>query len=265
LFKKQNPENVIAKVNEHVLYENDFVDEMPKNISPEDSIAFVRSYIDKWAMDKIILDRAKFNLPVKEQKRFNKMVEQYKSELFKKAYMDALIQKKMDSVADSLHIVEYYNKNKDIFKINEHLLKLRYLYIKNELKDFEKIKESFKRFDLSDQDYLLDEQLKFDKVKLNDSVWVRTLDVFKDLKQLNKVQQENLLAKNRYVEIQDSLGTYFIYVKNVLKPNSIAPISYIKPTIEQILKNKNKLKIKSVLERQILDDALKNNDYEIFE
>ena len=111
----------------------------------------------------------------------------------------------------------------------------------------------------------MNEQLKFDKIKLNDSVWVKSLDVLRDLKDLNKDQQKNLQYENRYLEIQDSIGTYLIYVKNVLKPNSDAPISYIKPTIEQILSNKRKLKIKADLKKQILNDAIKNNNYETFE
>ena len=122
-LKKQNPDNVVAKVNEHILYKDELVEALPANYTQDDSVSFVKSYIDKWAMDKIILDRAKFNLPIEEQQRFNKMVEQYKSELFKKAYTDALIQKELNSVVDSIEVLEYYNNHKEIFKINEKLLK----------------------------------------------------------------------------------------------------------------------------------------------
>ena len=95
--------------------------------------------------------------------------------------------------------------------------------------------------------------------------WVKSLNIFKNLKDLNSKQHSYLLNKNQYIEIQDSIGSYLIYVKDVLKPNSDAPTSYIKPTIEQILKNKKKLELKSDLEKQILNDAINNNDYEIFE
>ncbi len=264
LFKKQNPENAIAQVNSHILYKSDLIHELPQNISKEDSIIFAKTFIDQWAMDKILLDKAKFNLPIKEQERYQAMVEQYQSELYKKAYMDALIQKQVDSIIDSTAIDNYYKVNKEVFKVNENLLKLRYVFVKNNLKDYPKIKQSFKRFNQQDKDYLNTEQLKFDKVKLNDSIWVKSIDVFKNLNNLSSEQHQKLLNKNRYIEIVDSLNTYFIYVKDVLKPNSLAPKSYIKPTIEQILKNKQKLEMKKKLEQQILNDAIKNNDYEIF-
>ncbi len=264
-FQKQNPDNIVARVNEHLLYEEDLIKALPKDLSYQDSVVFAKSYIDKWAKNKIILDKAKFNLSIEEQKRYNQMVDNYKTELYKKAYMDALLQKKVDSIIDSLSIVEYYKEHKDIFRVNEYLIKLRYLYIKNNLKNFSKIKENFKRFDIEDQDYLLNDQLKFDKVNLNDSVWVKSIDVYRQLDDLSSSQHKNLLGKNRYIEIEDSIGTYLIFVKDVLKPNSRAPISYIKPTIEQILKSKKKLELKSILENQILNDAIKNNDYETFE
>ncbi len=131
------------------------------------------------------------------------------------------------------------------------------------MKDISKIKQSFKRFDAEDINYLLDNELKFDKIELNDSVWVKTTDVFKILDGLDTEQQKKILTDKKFIEFKDTVGTLFIQVKDVLKPNSIAPFSYVKPTIEQILENREKLKIKAELERKILNDAIKDNTYEI--
>lgn len=264
-FKTQKTQNVVARVNEHILFESDLEKILPEDISKTDSASVVNSYIDRWAMDKLILDRAKFNLPLKEQKRYDEMVQDYKNELYKKAYLSALSAKEIDSSLDTTAVLEYYEKNKDIFRINEYLIQLRYLYVNNAMNEFDKIKESFKRFNLDDQIYIDNQKLKFDKAKLNDSVWVKSIDVFKNLKLKNKAQEQSVLSKNTYLEIYDSIGTYFIYVKDVLKPNSTAPVSYIRPTIEQILKNKKELKLKADLEKQILKDAIKNNEYEKFD
>jgi hypothetical protein len=265
LFKKQESQKIIARVNENFLFEDEIEKILPSELKGEDSISFVNSYIDNWAKDKLILDKAIFNLPLEEQKRYDRMVEEYKNELYKKAYMSALVSKETEVNLDTIAIFDYYEKHKDIFKINEYLLKLRYLYVKNDMNEFGKIKESFKRFNLEDQIYIDNQKLKFDKAKLNDSVWVKSIDVFKNLKLKNKAQEKGILSKKTYLEVYDSIGTYFIYVKDVLKPNSVAPVSYIRPTIEQILKNKKELKLKEDLEKQILKDAIKNNDYEKFE
>lgn len=264
LLVKQEPSNIIAVVNEHRLYEEDLVEILPKNISNEDSLIFVKSFIDEWALDKILMDNALYNLPLKEQERYQKMVDKYKSELFKKAYLDALLQKEISFDIDSTSIAEYYEAHKGTFRINEHLLKVRYLYARNDLKEFKKIKKSFQRFQLEDIYYLEDNELKFDKIELNDSVWVKSIDVFKKLNKLNEYQQKALLSKKRYYQFSDSIGTHFILVKDILKPNDIAPLSYIKPTVEQIIINKKKLKIQADLKNKILKDAINDNTYEVF-
>ena len=261
---KQQTKEIIAIVNDHVLYEEDVKNILPSNLTKEDSTVFVRAYIEDWAMDNILMDNAKFNLPLNEQERYQKMVDKYKSELFKKAYLDALIQQQSANKSiDSSSIAEYYELNKTNFKLNETLVKIRYVYAKNTLKDFTKIKKSFRRFDATDRNYLLDNELKFDKIELNDSVWVKITDVFKILNDLDQNQQKKVLKDKNTIQFQDSIGTYFIKVNDILKPNSVAPFSYIKPTIEQILKNKEKLKIKAELERKILNDAIKDKTYEI--
>jgi hypothetical protein len=265
LIKKESSRKVVARVNNHFLYQDDLEAVIPKTMSTDDSTSFVKYYIDNWAMDKLILDKAKFNLPIEEQQRYDKMVEEYKTELYKKAYMNALASKQVDSMVDSTAIFQYYENNKHIFRINQHLLKLRYLYLKNDMNEFDKIKESFKRFEIDDQIYIDNQKLKFDKAKLNDSIWVKSIDVFRNLNLNNKAQELSILSPNTYMEINDTIGgTYLIYVKDVLKPNSNAPVSYIRPTIEQILRNKKEIKLKADLETQILENALKNNEYEKF-
>ncbi len=81
-YKTQQTKEIVAVVNEHVLYEEDIKKVFPSNLSEEDSIIFVKSFIDDWAMDNILMDNAKFNLPLKEQERYEKMVDKYRSELF---------------------------------------------------------------------------------------------------------------------------------------------------------------------------------------
>ena len=133
---KQQTKEIIAIVNDHVLYEEDVKNILPSNLTKEDSTVFVRAYIEDWAMDNILMDNAKFNLPLNEQERYQKMVDKYKSELFKKAYLDALIQQQSANKSiDSSSIAEYYELNKKNFKLNETLVKIRYVYAKNTLKD----------------------------------------------------------------------------------------------------------------------------------
>jgi hypothetical protein len=225
----------------------------------------MNSFIDKWALKNLLLEKAKFNLPKEKQEEFNLMAEQYRIQLYINAYKDALIEKNTPAVLTEEEIFAYYDEKKQNFKLKENLLKLRYLVIKTDLNDVDKIKSKFSSFSKVDQEYLQNKALEFKMLMLNDSVWVRLLDVQKKLPSI----QENFTSHinngvEGYTVFQDSIFTYFIYVTEMLTPNEVPPISYLKPTIEQILENKRKLEINIQLEKDILNDAIQNNDFKTY-
>jgi hypothetical protein len=47
--------------------------------------------------------------------------------------------------------------------------------------------------------------------------------------------------------------------------NDIAPLDYIKPTLKQILLNKEKLNFVSKFEQDLIKDAIENKELEIYE
>jgi hypothetical protein len=50
----------------------------------------------------------------------------------------------------------------------------------------------------------------------------------------------------------------------VLEVNDIAPLSYVKPSLEQILKIRKKQEFLKQIERDIIDEAIKNKELEIY-
>ena len=53
-------------------------------------------------------------------------------------------------------------------------------------------------------------------------------------------------------------------VTGVLDVNDIAPLSYIEPTIEQVLLNRRKLDYIRNLETEVIDEAIKDNEFEVY-
>jgi hypothetical protein len=54
-------------------------------------------------------------------------------------------------------------------------------------------------------------------------------------------------------------------VKDLLEIGSQAPMAYALPTLKQIILNKRKLKLVNQLKSEIVDDAIKNKKFEIYE
>jgi len=264
LFKSQDNRKVIVRVNNSYLYEEDIKSLVGEGISDEDSAIIVNSYINRWATQQLLIDRAKLNLPEARQREFNELVENYKNELYTNAYTEAVVSKKLDSVFTDTIIASYYQQNKENFKLSQDLVKLRYINLEANNTNFDKIKDWFVRFNEEDKVKLQENALQFKNYSFNDSVWIKTATVYDKVTPLSVEDRAKLLQKNNYIELKDSLETYLIYVNDALKKNDQAPLEYAKPTVEQILLNKQKLELVKQLEKDITKDAIKNNQFEIY-
>jgi hypothetical protein len=81
---------------------------------------------------------------------------------------------------------------------------------------------------------------------------------------LKSEDPDRILKKLNIIENKDSLGLYLVAIKDVLKRNDFAPISYIAPTIKEIILHKRKLSLIKKIEETLTEDAIKNKEFEIF-
>jgi hypothetical protein len=100
-FEKSEDKEVLARVNESYLYKEDIESLVDESISKEDSILIVTNFINRWATQQLLIDRAKYNLSLKQQQEFEDLVRNYKNELYTKAYADALVAKQLDTSFES--------------------------------------------------------------------------------------------------------------------------------------------------------------------
>ena len=114
----------MAQVYNHKLYLSEILDNMPSGLSPEDSVALVKEFIDTWVKEKLVLHAAERNLSVRE-KNFDKKMEDYRNSLLINAYYDKLVsdttkfnitQEEMDAFTDDFG--KRYTVDKDIVKLN---------------------------------------------------------------------------------------------------------------------------------------------------
>jgi hypothetical protein len=77
--------------------------------------------------------------------------------------------------------------------------------------------------------------------------------------------EDRYLKKSQFFELEDSLGVYLAKVIDVRKMNDIAPLSFVQPTIRQVLLNRRKLDFIRKLETEIIDEATKENEFEVYD
>ena len=263
-FANQIDGEPVARVNNTYLYKSDIEDLTDENTTPQDSVIRVNNFINQWATQQLLIDGAELNLSEEKQEEFNDLVEQYKTELFTKAYVEALVKRSIDTVVTQQEAEEVYQRNRETFKLNEELIKFRYINVDENNDDLDEIEERFKRFDAEDKKILDSIAIQFRSYSLNDSIWIRANQAVIKIPVINSENRNELLKKSNFIQLKDSLGLYLMQVNEVLLRNENAPIEFVMPTIKQIVINKRKLEFIKELEKDITKDAIKNKQFEIF-
>ncbi|WP_290628052.1 peptidyl-prolyl cis-trans isomerase [Altibacter sp.] len=263
-FKQETQRTPIARVNDNYLYEEDIQQLVSESTSKEDSTLIVSNYINRWARQQLLLNKAAINLPQDQLDTYNKLVQEYKNELYTEAYKNAIVTKQLDSTVSETEYEDFYALNKENFKLNDELLKVRYIHVAENYSNLSSTRQKLDRFNKKDKQDLNEISIQFKKFNFNDSMWVKKKSLVEEIPALS-AQNEQLLKKSNFTQLQDSLGVYLVKIQDVLTTNDIAPLSYVRPTIKQIILNKRKLELIKNLEKDIINDAIKNKNFEIYQ
>lgn len=263
-FKAPRKPKAIARVGESYLFESDILSLVPKGTSKQDSIAIVKSFIERWATQKILFEAAEKNIGKDKIDEYNVLIQQYKVDLYTKAYLENLVIRQIDTVVTEKEIEEYYNNNKQYFKNSNELVKLRYINLVKENPKFAKIKSKFSSFTAKDKKELEQMAVKFKSYAFNDSIWVDINQVFEKVPFINLENKHKYIASGMNFQYPDSTTIWLVKVNKVLPKDSATPLEFLKPTIKQIIINNRKLILINKLEKEITNDAIKDNYYEIY-
>ena len=258
--KETSAKDIVAIVNTEKLFKTDFINILPKNIQKIDSHVMAKSYIHDWAINKLLLEKAKNNSSSQTMNQINGLVKDYRESLLINNYKEQLIKQKLDTVITEEELKEFYLSNKENFKLNEELVKIKFLHIDNNINDKKKILALFKSDDILDLEELEKQELSFKFHQFNDSIWRELDNVLLKL----PFSKKKLLKKTKFIQKQDSIGLYLVAVKDVLERNSTAPLSYVTSTIEQMILHNRKIQLIRKIEKTIIKDAIQNNNFKIY-
>lgn len=260
---KGKPDDAVARVNDKYLTKKDISNLAIYGTSPEDSIAVVKTFIDKWIREQINFNAAEKNLPA-EKKDFKSQLEAYRNSLTVFTYERELIRQKLDTSVNEEQIKEYYENNPAEFVLKDNIVKVffvkltadnakinlfRNLILSDKPQDKIKIENEAKRFAVN---YFLD-----------DNVWLLFDDLVKEVP-IKTYDQEAFLKNNRFIEIKDSEYHYLVNIKGFMIKESLSPLGFEKERIKNIIINKRKVELINNMHEAIYKEAVKKNEFEIF-
>ncbi len=264
ILRKEQPQ-ALARVGEKYLYQDDVKALMGKNLSKEDSASFVTNYINNWASKQLLLDKAKINLPEEKLAEYDGLVADYRTDLYTRAYKEALVQQLNDSTVGKAELESFYEKEKENFRLKEMLVKLRFVALPKDFLNKVEVAERLKNFGEKDRTVLDSISVQFRKTSFNDSIWITASRIIDEIPPLTFENVDKELKKSQFLNLEDDNGVYLAQILDVRPAGEIAPFSFIEPTIEQVLLSRRKLDFIRKLETEVIDEAIKKKEFEVYE
>jgi hypothetical protein len=264
-FSKDKQGDTLARVYDDYLYVSDLEGLILENTSEQDSIVLVKNFINNWVRTQLMINMAERNLVVQEQ-NLEQMLEDYRNSLVIYYYETELIRQKLDTVVSESEIENYYNQHLNDFELKENIARVIYVIYPNTIKDKGK-KEIQKLFTRPDS--VIIEKLEKEIGYLMSSYSVDTTKwfSFRDLQSIIPIEtynQELFLRGHRKIELSDEYYTYLLKFINYKIQDDLSPLDFERNDIRDIIINKRKVMLIQKVRNDIFNQALKNNDFEIY-
>ena len=255
--------DTVARVFDDYLYKSDLIGIVPSGTTSKDSTEIVKRFINNWIKQKLVVHAAEKNLSAK-QKDFDKQLDDYRNSLIVYSYEKELVRQKLDTTVSDEEVKSYYKLNQNEFLLKDNIVKVRYIKLPANSTHKASVKNSY----LSETEQgkqKLEDQCKKYAVNyfLDDTTWLYFNDLLKEIP-IKTYNQEDYLKNHRFVEMEDSLYSYYIYFKGFRIKESVSPLSFETENVRKIILNKRKLKLIEEMQESIYKDALKSNEFEIY-
>ena len=259
-FTSTSNDKLVSRVGDYYLYESD----IPDFSDFEDSLIRKKDFIDSWARENIFFDLSIINLDPKSIISLDELVEKYKKDLYINSYKDILVNSRVDSIITEEEINNYYNHNLNNFKLNEELIKFRFVKVPIDNVNLNKIRNGVRRFNSYDREFIDSLTFQFASYYLNYSIWITKREFFNQVKFITYENEKNIVKKRELISKRDSMYVNLLFIEDILRINSIAPKSYLLERIKSIIYNRRKILLIKQLNMDIINDAVKSKRYELY-
>lgn len=243
----------LARVYDKYLYLSDVDKKMFNNATAEDSLLIIKTYVDKWVQNQLLLKLAESKLSESE-KNVAQELEDYRASLLIFKYEQAFVQQKIDTVFTDDDLRKHYDENKQYFILDEPIVKALYLKMRRGTPQIEKIKKLYKSEkdeDIKDLDNLAYQAaVKYDY--FNDN-WIPLNIIMRQLPNGNQIATHKILP-NTSLELEDEENVYLVYFREVIKRGETAPYEYATDRIKNIMFNTRRNNIIRELEQNLVAD-----------
>ena len=248
----------LVEVSGEFLYKEDLQAALPLNISKDDSVLFAEHYIRNWIEDALLFDKAEGNIP--DNDKISKLVENYRRALIMHTYQEELVNQKLANDISEEEINAYYEKNKELFRLDNPLVKGLFIKVPLSSPDLGNVRVWYRK---NNQDVIE----KLEKYSLRNAVsydyfydrWTSVPDVAAKIPLKVLDTDANYLDKNRNVDVKDTAFCYFLHIEDFLGKDKQKPLDFARDEIKEILINLKRVEFINKVKEDLYQRASDRN------
>lgn len=255
----------IARVYDHYLYSSALRKLIPRHYSREDSIAFVQTYLYKWARRQLLLEQAMRNLSEEAVAGLEKRVADYRNDLLIETYEQYVTSAKVDSAVSDSQVTAYYDRYPQAFSLDETIVQLRYIVLPKGSDEVRRAEALLRHTDSLSRSALA--ALAFRNAtayRLDDRAWISWRRIRAEFPSSPRLATR-LLGAGKNFKLEDTLSVYLGRIRAVEFRGARAPVTYIKPVIKRLIRNHRRLSYLENMENDLLNYATRNKNFERYD
>jgi hypothetical protein len=260
-IKNERGQDVVAECCGQVLTLDD-IRELTAGCSAEDSARIADEYIKSWAVELLMYEGSHRV----DSRKIEALVEDYRRSLYVYEYEQLLLAQRMSQEVSDSMIRSYYEQNKHHFILRETLLKGALVILPKDAPKIENLhrhlstlnkSESLEAIEKYVYQYGVGYELFVNEWKPSEAVIACMPIELADL--------DRMLAKNKLIEVRDSLNSYLFQVVDFRSAGSVMPLDYARKDIEaNILGARSKEFIRKT-RQELYDKSVKNGKLKRYE
>jgi len=257
-------DKTLARVDGRELRRRDVESAVPAGMTGDDSVAFMKVYVDRWVRKQLKLQEAEELFSSSEQD-IDRMVEEYRQALLIRRLDQHYVDRQIDTLFTDDEIAAYYNAHKADFRSDRVLVKGRVVQFAEGYRQARKLKElmaspaAAKQRDFSD----ICAKNDFTLTDLREQ-WTDFSEFLSYLPTIRTQSYDSVLGTAAVQEMRDSHSHYYFQITEVRRAGETIPLERLRATIRRILFNQRQGEIIRSHEEELYERAVANGDVKIY-
>jgi len=242
--------DAVVQVGKHILTRTELDETLSSFLTPEDSMLVAEHFIRVWINDHLLYDIAQKNIT--DKKAIDNLVEAYRRSLVIYQYQEHLVDERLTKNIAERELQNYYEENKELFKLDKALIKGLFLRVPIEAPDIERVRAWCRRPTEASinnlEKYSVQNAANFE---FFENKWVD----FNEL--MNNYPNPPAMPKgNTFYEQSDNKYHYFLNISECLLPGDNAPFQYAEIIAKELLINRKRIDFLRKTEDDLYNKAL---------